>query len=234
MSYAESRTNRQLLAAVSTRLVLEGANTAGRDPATVAEALDAAARQVADEIAGSNRRELVTTVTRTIVAGAVTVPLPDGSDPNEPRIRRLIEAVLTPAGSRPGPLRISEGREAATDSRRLAAGSWIVCWEGLTLRFQAADGAPTAASLSLRYLAALPAVNPGLPDITPFSLLPPEYTDVIVDVAAARLLPAAADSGQPHPGRLRYENRAAGRMADLRRLLVHKIDTGDHGERRRV
>lgn len=216
MAYEQTLTTAQLIDAINDNLSLEMSETAGRDPAVIGRALNAAARRLADELALSGRREHALSITRTVAQGDATVALPDGSDADEPRVRRFLELLFARPGGTPAPLHIFEGREVLTHAHLAAAGSLAVCWEGLTLRWLCTSGAPLAGTLTINYLPALGELDAGDRDGTPFELLPREYLDVIIDEATARLLPAA------HPARPRYETRAAETLARLLVVAINK------------
>ncbi|MDD4888341.1 MAG: hypothetical protein PHU85_00290 [Phycisphaerae bacterium] len=214
MAYYDALTNDQLIAAVNDQLNLENAKVAGLGAERVCAALNAAARVVVEAIARANRRALVITATRTVALGATSLALPDGTLSTEPRIRKLLEAKYTVAGTVPLDLTFVEGRELMDLCDPNLTGTWAVVHEGLVLRFLSPAGAPEAATITLRYVGALPAaaVTPGT--TKPFAALPLEWSDVIVDGATARLLPTGSAAAS------RYADRAA---STLHVLIVNLI-----------
>lgn len=217
MAYEQTMTTGELLAAVTDNLRLEGADVAGLDPAGIARALNAAARRLADELALAGRGELQTTITRSVAQGDADVDLPDGSDEDEPLVRRFLTVTFARTGGSPAPLHLFDGRAVLTHPDLAWRGSLALAWEGLTLRWLAEGGAPLAGTLTLTYAAALPAVNATARDATVLELLPPDYGEVVVDAATARLLPAA------HPARERYEIQAATTLQRLLMVAINKV-----------
>jgi len=229
VAYAEADTTATLIQRIADRLKLEGVDTGGRDPVAIGRALNEAARRVAGEVTRYEIAELRYSVTRTVVMGDATVALPDGTvtTPAAPRILRLLEASYqATSGVQPTRLRVCDAREADDEPELAAPGSWALARENLTLRWLSVTGAPAAGTVTLRYLAALPAVDSATPSVKPFELLAPEWTDVILDLATARLIP------QANAGAARYEGRGTQELEDQLTIQRRWVRTGARTIRR--
>jgi len=221
VAYTEADTTATLIQRIAERLKLEGVDTGGRDPVAIARALNEAARHVTGELARYEVGELRYSVTRTVARGDAAVLLPDGTvtTPAAPRALKLLEAVYqATAGVQPTPLRVCDPREANDEPELAAPGSFALAREHLSLRWLSTTGAPAAGTVTLRYLAALAAVDSATPTVKPFELLAPEWTDVILDLATARLTPSKAGTAG------RYEARGSAALEEqlsLQRRFVH-------------
>lgn len=220
MAYANSPSTQTLLRRISTTLALEQVDTAGRDSEVFADAINEAAREVGNEIVRINRRLVQYTKVYTVGAGDASIALPDGSEQEYPRWRRIIEVLRTDTTA-PYPLDVIEGRETKEEPALYQRGSLALVFENLTLRFASSTGAPAAMEITLRYLAALPEVSATALSATPFDLLAPEWVDVIVLLATAKLIPAVKGGVLA-----RYQSLADRKLAELRAATLRQVHTG--------
>lgn len=207
-----AKTTQQLLRLLQSRLSLEGVDTTGRGDEVLAEALNTAARQITDAIVEVGRSLTTAWVTRSVALGDTTIALPDGSNPSEPRLLALTECYGRVGTGEPFGLLIDDARAATDNSALRGTGSGALQMVNSQLRFLAPAGAPAAMTVTIGYIAALDNVTPAAPTATPFVALPPEWTDVIVDLATALLIPYS------NAAALRYEARG---LAGLERQKVN-------------
>lgn len=220
MPYADSPTIKEINDTVLATLATDGIDHAGRDVDVMLHAINAAAREVGQEVLRLNKPTLVYTKVYTVAAGDASIALPDGSEGSYPRWRRIIEVKRTDQGE-PWPLEVRDPRVGSDEPAICARGSWVLVPEGLTLRFAATGGCPEACTITLRYLAALPQATRADMDTALFGGLPHEWVDALIDLATARLVPTK-DSGV----RDRYERRARHTLATLATTDNRPVHTG--------
>ena len=226
MGYAESPTVTELSNRVQTNLATEDVENAGRDIGDICEKLNEAAREVALEVLRLNQATLLFSRDYTVNAGDADIALPDGSETQYPRWRRIV-GVWRIDGPEPIRLTVIDERESEEQPCVVARDSYRLIRENLKLRFAASGGAPAAMTIRLKYIAGPAECARGAMNAKPFELLPAEWIDAIVDLATAKLIPAAKMMTAQ-----RYEASARRRLETLRKTDSRPVHTGTRYVRR--
>jgi hypothetical protein len=220
MGFADALTTKQMNDRILRELATQSLDNVGRDGNDIVDVINEAAREVANEVIRMDQDRLVYTRSYSVSQGDADLDLPDGSDPQYPRWRKIIGVTRTDE-SAPLALDVLNRRQLESDPAWFCTGSYAVYLENSKLVFAAPDGAPADMTVAVRYVAALPLATRASMSATPFDLLPTEWTDAIVDLATAKLVPIEKPTTRAY-----YENRARAMMGQMRAADSRPQHTG--------
>ncbi len=223
MGYETAHTGAEMGALVGDSLTQEGFKT---PPTEMLWAmLNRAAHRVQDQIVSVNEHMLSFTYDyASVPAGTASLDLPGstGLGGSEVRFRRLLQLLRTDLDP-PVPVAVVDARQLQEEPHLNARGSEAVTLENMTIRFLATGGAPAAWTLRLRYVGALPEFS-GTNQSTAFNLIPPEWSEALIDLAVSFLIPASKTEAKRA-----YEIRAFAAMKRLSAVVVRRVhDGGSH------